>query len=125
VALLDHDDHAHREVNRFLAGFKGQMFTTWAVLTETCHLLPRRFVVPFMRWVAAGSMQLPDIPPRGLETMATAMEKYSDLPMDLADASLVLLAGTTGITDVLTLDETDFGIYRLPDGKRLRSVLTS
>lgn len=77
-----------------------------------------------MRWVAAGSLRLPDIPPLGLETMATAVEKYSDLPMDFADASLLWLAGATGVTDVLTLDETDFGIYRLPDGKRLRSVLT-
>lgn len=124
MALLDHDDHAHRQVDLFLAGFKGQMLTTWAVLTETCHLLPRRFVAPFMRWVAAGSLRLPDIPPLGLETMATAVEKYSDLPMDFADASLLWLAGATGVTDVLTLDETDFGIYRLPDGKRLRSVLT-
>jgi predicted nucleic acid-binding protein len=52
------------------------------------------------------------------------MEKYDDLPMDLADASLVWLAGELGIIEVITLDETDFGIYRLPGGQRLTNLLT-
>jgi len=51
------------------------------------------------------------------------MEKYDDLPMDLADASLVWLAGELGINEVITLDETDFVIYRLPGGKRLVNLL--
>jgi predicted nucleic acid-binding protein len=44
--------------------------------------------------------------------------------MDLADASLVRLAGELGISEVITLDETDFGIYRLPGGQRLTNLLT-
>ncbi len=32
--------------------------------------------------------------------------------MDLADASLVWLAGHTGIADILTLDQGDFQTYR-------------
>ena len=40
------------------------------------------------------------------------MEKYQDRPMDLADASLVLVAEQTGARQILTLD-SDFLFYRI------------
>lgn len=40
------------------------------------------------------------------------MEKYRDVPMDLADASLVVLAEEYKIGRILTLDIKDFGIYQ-------------
>jgi predicted nucleic acid-binding protein len=40
------------------------------------------------------------------------MEKYRDLPMDLADAALVRVAERERIRDVFTLDRRDFSIYR-------------
>ncbi len=58
-----------------------------------------------------------------VDTVAGLMEKYADLPMDLADASLVWMAGESGISEVMTLDGTDFGIYRLPGGQRLKNLL--
>ena len=39
------------------------------------------------------------------------MENYSDLPMDLADATLVVLAETLGTRRIFTL-ESDFRMYR-------------
>jgi predicted nucleic acid-binding protein len=77
-----------------------------------------------MRWVAAGGVTVREMTPTAPDDIATLMEKYDDLPMDLADASLVWLAGELGILEVVTLDETDFGIYRLPGGKRLANLLT-
>ena len=44
--------------------------------------------------------------------MQALMEKYKDVPMDLADASLVSLAEASGLKQVFTLD-TDFYIYRI------------
>lgn len=38
------------------------------------------------------------------------MEKYQDRPMDLADASLLLVAEQTGARQILTLD-SDFLFY--------------
>ena len=46
--------------------------------------------------------------PRLLELM----EQYQDRPMDLADASLVLVAERTGFRRILTLD-SDFLFYRI------------
>lgn len=42
------------------------------------------------------------------------MEQYRDRPMDLADASLVLVAEKTGYRRILTLD-SDFLFYRIDD----------
>ena len=43
---------------------------------------------------------------------------HADRPMDLADASLVVAAMSTGIHTVWTLDRSDFETYRLPGRKR-------
>ncbi|MGA1263912.1 MAG: hypothetical protein ACO331_08390 [Prochlorothrix sp.] len=40
------------------------------------------------------------------------MEQYQNVPMDLADATLVLMAEATGLREILTLD-SDFQIYRV------------
>ena len=39
------------------------------------------------------------------------METYADLPMDLADASLVLLAEELGHGRILSTDTRDFNAY--------------
>ncbi len=48
------------------------------------------------------------------DKMKGLMEKYQDLPMDLADAALVWVAEREGLRRVLTLDQRDFSVYRLP-----------
>lgn len=48
------------------------------------------------------------------------MKKYADLPMDLADAALVRVAEREELHTVFTIDQGDFGVYRLRGGKRFR-----
>jgi predicted nucleic acid-binding protein len=72
----------------------------------------------------AGGVAIREMSPTAADDIAALMEKYDDLPMDLADASLVWLAEQAGIVEVITLDETDFGIYRLPGGTRLTNLLS-
>lgn len=50
--------------------------------------------------------------------MPELMAKYHDLPMDLADASLVAAAEQLGIKTIFTID-SDFQIYRTIDGSSL------
>ena len=40
------------------------------------------------------------------------MEKYANLPMDLADASLVILAEHLGHGRIFSVDQRDFNTYR-------------
>lgn len=44
--------------------------------------------------------------------MHELMEKYHDLPMDLADAALVRVAERERIRRIFTLDRRDFTLYR-------------
>jgi len=122
VAWLDRGDRDHARVGAFLAGFRGRLLTTWPVLTEVCHLIPGYIVPRFLRWVEA-SVELHELPTAAVSDLAARIEKYHDLPMDLADTSLVWLADQIGVLEILTLDERDFGVYRLAGGQRFRNVL--
>jgi len=123
VAWFDADDGHHETVKRYLAAFEGELISTWLVLTETCHLLPEPTVPTFMQWVAQGGLTIVELPPSAAQALSDRMGRYADLPMDLADASLIWLAENIGVLDVLTLDRRDFGIYRTERGKALRNVL--
>jgi uncharacterized protein len=123
VALADPADRDHDACKRFIRDHRGPLLTTWAVLTEFSHMAPSIVAtVRLFRWATTGGME---VLPFGKDELALAtdwMERYADRPMDLADASLVLAAMSTGVTTVWTLDRTDFETYRLPGRKKFRLV---
>ncbi|HEX6833517.1 MAG TPA: hypothetical protein VF132_08285 [Rudaea sp.] len=51
------------------------------------------------------------------------MRRYADLPMDLADASLVLLAEELDDGRILSTDVRDFGGYRWKTRRPFRNLL--
>ena len=58
--------------------------------------------------------------PASLSSLTRAkrlMEKYPNLPMDYADATLVCLAEDLSVPEIVTFYKRDFGIYRLPSGR--------
>ena len=118
VALFSSRDKHHARVAAFLVGFAGVMLTTWPVVTEVCHLISRENRVKFLQWAATGGIMVRDMGDDAVGAMLPLMQKYDDLPMDVADASLLLLAQQTGILDVLTIDVADFSVYRLPGGRQ-------
>ena len=123
VAWLDASDPHHERVRRWMAQFRGELLTTWPVLTEACHLIPEHLAPGLLEWVESGGATLAEVPTASLGGIAARMEKYADLPMDLADATLVWVGEREGVLDVLTLDRRDFGIYRTGRGRALRDVL--
>ena len=50
------------------------------------------------------------------------MERYSDHPMDLADASLITAAESLQTRKIFTLDRNDFSTYRIQQGHRHETV---
>lgn len=58
--------------------------------------------------------------PEGVARMRRLMEKHRDRPMDLADASLVVLAEERGLTEIFTLDHVDFSGYRIRGRRAFR-----
>ena len=122
VALIDKSEKAHVSCVKWFQSFCGKLYSTEPVLTEVLYLL--NFSIKAQK--AAIDYVLRDIitlVPSDMKTLNTAkmlMEKYSDLPMDFADASLVCLANDAGITNIFTLDHKDFFIYRTSDNRSLK-----
>jgi len=61
--------------------------------------------------------------PLQLNDAVRLMGKYSDTPMDFADATLVMLADELDTTEILTLDRRGFSTYRTSRGKSFKLVL--
>jgi predicted nucleic acid-binding protein len=54
--------------------------------------------------------------------MIELLENYAGLPMDMADASLVILAEHLGYGRILTSDRRDFNVYRWQKTSHLRGA---
>jgi predicted nucleic acid-binding protein len=64
------------------------------------------------RLVEQGVLKIHELKSSDMPRMMNLMEKYADIPMDLADSSLVLAAESLGVNRVFTLD-SDFRVYRI------------
>lgn len=124
VAWFDRRDPDHGLCSRFFAAASGPLISTWPVLTEVLHLVPAEVAPRVLEWVQLGGLQLSELPTAALLQLAPWMRQTADLPMDLADASLLWLAYQSGVQAIATLDRRDFGVYRLPGGQALVNVLT-
>jgi predicted nucleic acid-binding protein len=122
IALADRSDKHHRRVTAFMRRYSGRLLTTWPVLAETCHFLPERVQIELLRWADAGGLNVIELHESALAVLAGWKQQYLDLPLDLADASLIWVAQHTGVLDILTIDLRDFSVYRLPNGKALKPV---
>ena len=123
VAWFDRGDQDHGACASFFQNHSGALVSTWPVLMEVCHLIPAEMAPRVLEWVSLGGMSVPELRGSALELMASWMRQYDDLPMDLADASLLWLAHEYGLRRMATLDRRDFGIYRLPGGESLENLL--
>ena len=124
VSLLDRSQERHLEFLRFYSSWAAPVVSSEAVLTEATHLLGR---VPGGRkacldfFLSGGAVLVPGSP-ASLRRCRELVERYADLPMDYADATLVSLAEELGTNLVLTTDRRDFGVYRLGARGRFKIV---
>lgn len=129
VALCNRTDAHHERAVAALKSLDRRLITTWPVLTETCHLLLVRGGVSVQQVFIAqwrqGRFDVFDLSDAHAPHIEALMAKYASLPMDLADASLLVLAETLGGGDILTTDQRDFGAYRWKSRKPFRNVLLS
>lgn len=78
-----------------------------------------------MSWAGAGGLVIYELPPDALLDLKRLMRRYANLPMDLADASLVWLGNQIGLLEVVTLDDRDFAVYRNAAGEPFRNLLSA
>ena len=124
VSLLDRAQIHHGACRRFLDGWEGTIVSTEAVLTESTYLMGRLSggrAAAIDMFLSGGATLLPLT--RGMLRRALALvEQYADLPMDFADATLVVLAEELDANQVFTTDRRDFEIYRIHGRRRFRLV---
>ena len=129
VALTNRGDMHHARAVEVLEGLERRLVTTWPVPTETCRILlrrggsvaQRRFLESWLK----GSFDVHDLNPEQAARIHALMLRYESLPMDLADASLVLLAEALGCGDILSTDRRDFETYRWKQRTPFRNLLLS
>lgn len=115
VALIDRSESKHDICVQWLKSYSGKLYSTEAVLTEVLYLLnfsvkAQTAVIDF---VLKSVVEIIPSSVESLKKVKNLIKKYSDLPMDFADATIVNLAMDTGIHNVVTFDQKDFNIYRL------------
>lgn len=130
VALYNNKDRYHQKALDFFRAHGAQLhvLVTWEVISEVMYFLDFSAQVQsdFLDWLHLGHTQglvtIAALEPADLPGLATMMRKYSDRPMDLADASLVWLANKTGVTDIITIDRADFAVYRTNKRRAFRNL---
>ena len=127
VAMLDRQDPDHVCCVSKLRTLPNEpLVTTWCCCTETMYFLGKLGGVAAQNtlWalILSNRIQLHLLTLDAAQQMKILMDKYHDLPMDLADASLVVTAEELGIQKILTLDK-DFFVYRLANGSAFDKLL--
>jgi predicted nucleic acid-binding protein len=124
VSLLDRSQKQHETFADFFDEWERPVVSTEAVLTEATHLLGgieggRQACLDFF---LSGAALLVPLTPASLRRCRELINQYSDLPMDYADATLVVLAEDVGTNLIFTTDRRDFGIYRVKGRRRFDIV---
>lgn len=127
IALASRSDRHHTLAKKALQALDEPLVTTWPVMTETCHLLASRVghtaLMAFIGSAERGAFEAFVLEAGHLPRLGSLVEKYRDLPMDLADASLVVLAEELGSGRILSTDARDFRTYRWKNRKPFTNLL--
>ncbi len=119
VALLHRDDNDHEKCVEAIRNLPEPLLTTWMPVTEAMYLLDFsvKAQAALLEMIERGAISVLQVETTDLRTINSLMNKYHDLPMDFADATLVHVANREHIDRIFTLDRRDFSIYRLSSGR--------
>ena len=108
-----------------MEGFEGSLISSWPVVTEVCYMLDfnKNTQLNFLDWIIEGGIEIFNIEQSYIIGIRNRMDKYSNLPADLADASLLEIAEARNLDSIITLDN-DFDVYRINGKKSLTNLLS-
>lgn len=122
VSLFRPTDRLRAQARDCLRANRQPLVTAAPVIVETCFFLDAAAKGRLLEWARRGALTVAEVPVSAYTEIATIIRKYADRNIDFADATLVWLANHTDVHDILTVDETDFSVYRLKGGKRFALV---
>lgn len=127
VALANPNDQYHALALQTFAGLREPLISTWPVMTEVCHLLLKRRGIrsqlKFIQLYRQGVFEAFLLDSSHSSRIESLMLAYADLPMDLADASLVMLAEHLNDGRILSTDRRDFHTYRWKNTRPFTNLL--
>jgi hypothetical protein len=111
IALFDADDKHHQKIMGFIKEHPYQFISTLAVFAEVSHMLDfsTNAQQDFYKWVTYKGVIISDVNQHDMPRITALTKKYEDLPMDFADATLVVAAEKTGIREIISLDKVYTG----------------
>jgi predicted nucleic acid-binding protein len=127
AALANPKDRYHQLAFSTSQSITDDLITTWPVITELCHYLVKNISPEaqafFLDEISTGIIRVVNVEMNHLNRVRRLLLKYADLPMDLADASLVILAEELGHGRILSTDRRDFKSYRWKNHKPFQNLL--
>jgi len=121
VAAIDQSQEWHSQAKSVLESDTGPILITPFVLAEVDYLLTKyvgtHAAMTLLAEVVDGAYRLETFESSDVAAAMRVMEKYRDLPLGLADASIVVIAARYRASRVLTLDRKHFQALRSPSGK--------
>jgi uncharacterized protein len=124
LAVLDANQRFHAPARKAFDGYDGPLLLSPFVLAELDYLLAARVGrdagIAWLTEVARGAYRLEPFSTEDVAEAVSVIERYPDLEVGLADASVVVLANRYDTYDVLTLDERPFRVLRGPQDHPFR-----
>lgn len=124
LAALDESQRHHGQCVAALREGARPLLLSPFVLAELDYLLMRhigqRAQNALLEEVARGAYRLEPFDANDVARAKEILEKYADLGVGLADASLVVLAERHGAAEILTLDRRHFRAMRFAGRKQFR-----
>ena len=123
IALFDKSDRYHEKAVSFLKRSQGFLITTWPVISEVSHMLDfsTKTQINFLKWINRGGLQIFELEFCHLIRVIELSEKFNDVPMDLADSTLIVASEAKGISKIASID-SDFYFYRDIRNKHLTNI---
>lgn len=118
VALFHSRDRHHEAAKAMLRANPAVLVSTWPVITEACHFLGQAGKRALLMFIRRGGLRLEGLTVDDVPEIDILIARYAK--MDFADATLVLAAERTGISEIFTIDRRDFEAYRLRSGRRFK-----
>jgi uncharacterized protein len=122
LSALDKSQRYHKECAAALLGADGALLLSPFVLAELDYLLMRHLgpqaQAALLEEIVRGAYQLEPFDATDIARAKQVVERYADLNIGLADASIVVLAERHAVAEVLSLDERHFRAMRIQGRKR-------
>lgn len=123
VAFADRDDPMHATISELIKNTREELILSPFVVAEADYLIGRELGVDaelaFLRDVAADRLSIEPIDASDVARCLAIVERYRDLDIGIADASILVLCERFRTTRVATFDIRHFRAFRTSSGDSL------